>query len=142
MSTPLEIMVAALALPVPCPECGVEGNLHVPESPCLGGDAAARIEAKAVTMLGFLAEQGLIHIHTGPPTDDEITGMVKWLATTSGHLRYSGEYWGKVIESDADLTIATRSAVQSHVGDADTLDKIARVNTALKAHMADRATGQ
>lgn len=110
--TAQQVVVAALAAPVPCAACGRTEpcRCYVPDA------AAGRIERQAAVVVAALREYGhLAPEQTEPPplTLAEVHETARWLATESRHPRYTTEGgWQRIMQSEADVDVAFAQAAR------------------------------
>lgn len=133
MSAPRDVIVAALAVALPCPVCGREATCR-----CIKPAGYSATEERATLIEAALIEHGHLAPPERPATEQDIDDAARWLADKSRHPRYVDveEGWRKLLESSADVELAcacaARSASQSDV------ETIARVRGLLLAALAAR----
>lgn len=96
MSTPRDVVIAALATPIPDAE---------PDRP--------NVEARADLIVAALIEHGHLPGPERPPlTEADVHEGARWLADACRHPRYAGDGWTKLLQSESDVTLAMASAAK------------------------------
>ncbi len=105
-TTPYDVVVAALAVPFPCPVCG-----RAETCGCAKPTGWSPTTMRARLVVAALIEHG--HLpdpdQTAPVTAD-YERAAQWLADQSGHPRYEGDGWARIMQSSRDVEMAHASA--------------------------------
>lgn len=107
----LPVIVAALAVALPCPFCGLHTGCSHSDSP----DGWSPTTARAKLVQAALLERGLVR-HTVPKvTSGEVEETARWLADRSQHPRYTqtDEGWRKLLQSVPDVDLAYTHAART-----------------------------
>lgn len=112
---PAAVIKAALMVPIPCATCGSGFACDC----VVSGSAEYRLNWQAELIAHSLAENGCLAA-PAPPEGETIEDNARWLAEESGHPRYFDRTgndpgrWRKVLESEADVTVAYTAALNAH----------------------------
>lgn len=129
--SPREVVVAALAVPLPCPACG-----RAEACRCIRPEGWSATEARADLVVAALIEHG--HLPDPDPravTPEDLERAAQWLAKASRHPRYEETGWRKILQSEADVEMASAQAERWGASDKATL---AEVRALLLAHVGPR----
>lgn len=129
--SPREVIVAALAVALPCPSCGKAEVCR-----CIKPAGYSHVEERAKLVEAALLERGLLAGPTGELTRDDVEQMARWLADQSEHPRYWGEGWRRLLESEVDVDVAYTAA--STRASQSALEELGRVRGFLRGYLAPR----
>lgn len=133
MSSPEDVVRSALMQPIPCPTCE-----RVVRCRCMP-DRVAKLNWRVTLIVEALRAQGMLPPET-PVEQPSIEDVARWLADQSRHPRYVGipDGWRKLLESDADVMVAHRAAVDTHRGDTELERAFSRARDDLLREVAAR----
>lgn len=99
-----DVILAALAVPIPCPVCSKTEPCR-----CVRPDGHSDRQDRAALIEAALAEYGLLApVHDQGETPEE---LAQWLAEVSQFPRYTvADGWQKILQSEADIDVATANA--------------------------------
>jgi hypothetical protein len=112
--SPRDVVLAALAVALPCPACGrTDGCRCLVERP--------QTEDRADLVVAALIEHGHLPSPTRPVTEDDVAEVARWLAEESRHPRYTQveDGWHRLLESEPDVDLACARALTNAANDGD-----------------------
>lgn len=104
MPSPTEIVTAALAVPLPCPVCERTETCR-----CVRPEGYSPTAVRADLIVAALTEYG--HLEDDSYVSEiDVVQAAKDLGRLSRFIRYTGDGWKRVRESEADVNLAYNKA--------------------------------
>lgn len=109
MPTARDVIVAALAVPLPCPLCG-----RAEVCRCAKPKGYSPTEERAALIEAALIEEGHLTVAAREPTQTDLDEAAMYLAARSRHPRYTQveDGWRKLLDAEADVTMAYHQATK------------------------------